>query len=447
MFDSYSANAQDVAGSWIGTLTLGTKDLRVVFNIKEDDNKNLIATMDSPDQGAMDIPVESVIVSNDSIVFNATAIGIVYTGLYNKDSSSYIGELKQSGLTFPLNLKKGNSVTLNRPQTPVKPYPYKEEEVMIENKKGDLILSGTLTKPQGEGKYPVAVMITGSGPEDRDESVFGHKPFLVLSDYLTRRGFAVLRCDDRGTGKSTGKYRGSTPDDFVTDVEAQIEYLETRNDIDLSKIGLIGHSEGGVIAPMVAAKRNDVGFIVMIAGPGIDMLELLMAQDSLTDIADGVSEEKIAESREANKKVFTILRQTLDSAEARMKINEALEGTNLTEGAAAQQISMLTSPWFRWYVNYDPSATLRKVKCPVLAVNGEMDVQVPAKADLDAIEEALKTGGNTNYEVLVLPGLNHLLQPCNKCSVGEYSQIEETMSPDALNTIGDWMAKNFLAEK
>lgn len=443
----HTAFAQDVAGSWIGTLALGPQNLRVVFNIKQDDNKKLTATLDSPDQGAMDIPVESVTIKNDSIIFNVTAIGGIYSGMFNKDSNTFIGELKQSGMTFPLNLKKGNSVVLNRPQTPVKPYPYKEEEVLIENKNDNLTLSGTFTKPEGDGQFPVAIMITGSGPEDRDEAVFGHKPFLILSDYLTRRGFAILRCDDRGTGKSTGKYKGATADDFASDVKVQIDYLKTRDDIDVSRIGLIGHSEGGVIAPLVASERSDVGFIVMIAGPGINFFEILMAQDSLTDLAEGVSEEKIAHSREVNKRVFSMLKQTSDSAAARIKLKEIFTEMKVDEGTAAQQMSMLTSPWFRWYINYEPSVTLQKVKCPVLAVNGEMDVQVPAKADLDAIEDALRKGGNKNYQVVMLPGLNHVLQKCTKCSVSEYSQIEETMNPVALKTIGDWMVKNILDMK
>ena len=325
-----------------------------------------------------------------------------------------------------------------------RPYPYYDEEVKVFNVKGGDTLAGTFTKPNAKGKYPVAILITGSGPEDRNESVFGHKPFLVLADYLTRKGFAVLRCDDRGTAKSTGNFATATSADFATDVEAQIDYLKKRKDVDTKRIGLIGHSEGGVVAPLVASKRNDVAFIVMMAGVGVGMFDNLYIQDSLVAASMGYSKEGLQNYLYQQKTMFGFITSSKDSSTAANKLYQYLSGSGASDQIVNAAIKQLCSPWMRWFIGYDPAEHLKKVQCPVLAINGEKDVQVPAELNITAIEKTLREIGNKNFRTEILPGLNHLFQHCNKCTVSEYREIEETINPEVLKYIGEWLGKYFI---
>jgi dipeptidyl aminopeptidase/acylaminoacyl peptidase len=258
--------------------------------------------MDVPDQriDKMDLDVE---VTSDTLILSIPEVNGEYVGKYNPDSAAFFGYFKQSGIKFPLKLIKGeeNDLVYFRPQKPKKPYPYIEEEVTVENKPAKLTLAGTFTKPEGKGPFPAVILITGSGPEDRDETILGHKPFLILADYLTRKGFAVLRCDDRGTAKSTGDFYGTSAD-YATDAVVQLEYLKTRKDVDAGKIGLLGHSEGGIIAPLAAAPRKDVAFLVLYAAPAVDLYNLLLVQDSLILASEERSQKEIADSREKNAK-------------------------------------------------------------------------------------------------------------------------------------------------
>jgi pimeloyl-ACP methyl ester carboxylesterase len=249
----------------------------------------------------------------------------------------------------------------------------------------------------------------------------------------------VLRCDDRGTAGSTGIFATATPDDFANDVEAQLDYLKTRADVDVKKIGLIGHSEGGIIGPMIAAKRKEVAFLVMMAGPGMDMFDLILVQDSLIAAADGATPAQISEHVNANKKLFAVANAAKDSASAADSINNYLSSIGTKDKIILTSIRFLCNPWMRWYIGFDPRENLRKVKCPVLAINGEKDVQVQASMNIASIEQVLKESGNKNFKTEILPGLNHLFQQCKKCSVSEYSSIEETMNPAALSVIGNWM--------
>jgi pimeloyl-ACP methyl ester carboxylesterase len=445
--NSLSVHAQDITGSWMGTISFMGKNLRVIFHFKEDENKDITATMDSPDQGVMGVPVKDVMLLDDDLLIDMPKFKAQYSGKYKKDSLCFVGALEQGSFRLPLKLKKRltDEPLFNRPQTPKPPFPYLTEEVKIENRKGNLTLAGTLTKPNGNGKYAAVILITGSGPEDRDETIFEHKPFFILSDELTKKGFAVLRCDDRGTAKSTGVYENSTVDDFATDVDAQIDFLKTRKDIDTKKIGLLGHSEGGVIGPLVASRRKDIAFIVMLAGPGIDFFDLLLAQDSLTLKAEGAPREKINESIRMNKELYRILKTEKDSLSSAEEMKKVIaDDFDYKDEIVVSTIETLNSRWMRWYISYNPSATLQKIKCPVLAINGDKDVQVPAKTNLDAIEKALMEGGNKKFEVKILHGLNHLFQLCKTGAFSEYSTIEETMSPIVMNTIDEWMEKNIL---
>jgi pimeloyl-ACP methyl ester carboxylesterase len=336
---------------------------------------------------------------------------------------------------------------LNRPQEPKKPYPYDEEEVGYENKRDGVKLAGTLTLPRGKGPFPATLLITGSGPQDRNESLLGHKPFLVLADYLTRQGIVVLRVDDRGVGGSTGSVPDSTTENFAADVTAGIEFLKTRKEIDPKQIGLIGHSEGGLIAPMVAAQNGDVAFIVLMAGTGLTGEEILYLQGALILKAGGASAEQLAKQRATQEGMFKILKEEKDPATAEKRLHEELsrnlteEAKKKSEQAIAAQIKRANTPWFRYFLTLDPRPALRKVKCPVLALNGENDLQVPATENLREIEAALKAGGNKDVTIVSLPKLNHLFQTSETGSMSEYAKIEETIAPVALKTIGDWILK------
>jgi hypothetical protein len=341
----------------------------------------------------------------------------------------------------------------NRPQEPQKPYPYYSEEVAFENSASNATLAGTLTMPRATGHYAAVILITGSGAQNRDEEIAGHKPFLIIADYLTRRGIAVLRFDDRGVGKSTGDFRAATTFDFASDVTSAIEYLKSRMEVDNRKIGLIGHSEGGIIAPLVASSSEDVSFIVLLAGPGIEVRKVLLMQQELIPRAMGVPEADVQKSLAVTEQAFEMIstsndRVTLKTALAEL-IDENYDDTpaslrpqNLSrEQVIATQSEMLSSPWYKILLNYDPAPTLEKVTCPVLALNGEKDIQVTPKHNLDGIRDALKKGGNENVTVKELSGLNHLFQNCTTGSPAEYETIEQTFSPVALEEMSDWILK------
>ena len=301
-------------------------------------------------------------------------------------------------------------------------------------------MAATLTIPQGKGPFPAVVLITGSGPQDRDETLLGHKPFLVLSDYLTRQGIAVLRADDRGVGKSTGVFANATTADFATDTEAGIAYLKTRPEIDPHKIGLVGHSEGGVIAPMIAARNPDVAFIVMMAGTGVRGDEVLVAQSEAIAVASGQNPDQAAKDATKEREMLKLVETEKDPTALEKELKEKMAG-DVPAGQIGMQITQLTSPWFRYFLTYDPATALRKVTCPVLAINGEKDKQVLPSQNLPPIRKALEQAGNKRFEVDELPGLNHLFQSSKTGSPGEYAQIEETISPVALEKIATWILK------
>jgi len=438
-------------GIWVGTVSYGGVDLKIVVKISARPDGTLAATMDSPDQGVKDIPVDSVKAEAGRLQLDLKSIGGKYEGTFNAATKEIEGTWTQ-GIPLPLKLKRVDKVPeVARLQEPKKPYPYVEEEVSYENIKAGIKLAGTLTEPQGAGPFPAVILITGSGAQDRNETIFGHKPFMVIADSLTRRGLAVLRVDDRGMGGSKGCLTTSTTEDLAGDVQSGIEYLKSRTDIDARRIGLIGHSEGGVIAPMVAARSPEVAFIVLLAGTGVTGEQILYEQNELISKAEGIPAETIARSVDVQKKSFAILKENQDIKTIEKKLGpimaEAYKAMSFEEKKAApnedlwvkQQIQTLTGPWFRFFLTYDPQPTLAKVKCPVLALGGSLDLQVPAEENLAAIGEALKSGGNTNYMVQVLPGLNHLFQTAKTGGVSEYGKIEETFSPQVLKIIGDWI--------
>jgi uncharacterized protein len=434
----------DVTGDWIGTLDTGALKLRIVFHITNTTD-GLKATMDSPDQSVSGIAASAVRLDGSSVTVEVARINGVFEGKASSDLATLDGTWKQGPGSAPLKLKrvqdaKSELAPPSRPQNPQKPYPYREEDVIYDNKSAGNKLAGTLTIPTGKGPFPAVVLITGSGPQDRDESLMGHKPFLVLSDYLTRQGIAVLRVDDRGVAKSTGDFATATTADFATDTEAGIAYLKTRPEVDAKKIGLIGHSEGGVIAPMIAARNRDVAFIVMLAGSGVPGDQIIVAQTELISEASGMSHDQAMKAGARQGEFMDLIRQTSDQAALEKQLHEKL-APQMPEAQIGAAIRQLTSPWLRYFINYDPAIALRKVTCPVLALNGGKDLQVPPKQNLPAIRKALEAAGNKDFETDELPGLNHLFQTAKTGSPSEYAQIEETMSPVALEKIAGWILK------
>jgi pimeloyl-ACP methyl ester carboxylesterase len=393
------------------------------------------------------IPIEKVEFADGKLTLKMPAMKSEYIGKMQSDGDSIKGELEQ-GAKYALDFKRTDKpVELIRPQHPKKPFPYAEEDVTFDSKAKDVKLAATFTKPKGDGPFTAVALITGSGPQDRDESLMGHKPFLVIADYLTRRGIAVLRYDDRGIGKSTGKFSTSTSKDFADDAAGAVTYLRSRKDV--GKIGLMGHSEGGMIAPMVAAENPEVGFIILLAGPGTPCDELMIEQGQLIVKAMGGGEKALTRQKEIQTKLFALAKKGADAEQLKNALTELEK--NLTEdekkeaaktrAATNAQVSQLAGPWFRYFLNYDPRPTLEKVKCPVLAINGDKDLQVAPKENLEAIEKSLKAGGNKDATTKEFPGLNHLFQPCKTGLPSEYGRIETTFAPEALELIADWIAK------
>ena len=380
-----AAQSPSLDGLWLGALDVGGVKLRIALHIARD-SSGFTGTMDSIDQGASAIAMDTITLAGDAVHFEIHRIGGSYQGTLNAARSEIEGKWSQGGATFPLNFERTDKVPeLTRPQNPKKPYPYNEEEVAYENKKGGVKLAGTLTWPRAAGPFPAALLITGSGAQDRDEALMGHRPFLVLADHLTRHGIAVLRVDDRGVGGSTGSTPDSTSADFAGDVLAGIDYLKTRKEVNPAQIGLIGHSEGGLIAPMVASNSSDVAYIIMMAGPGMRGDEIMLAQAEAISKAMGVGPDAVAKNRALQQKIFQVIRSEHDRAAAERKIREAWaesvaqlpeaeQKTINTPGTLEAQLMLSLSPWFRYFMDYDPLPALRKVKCPVLALDGERDL-------------------------------------------------------------------------
>ncbi len=456
----------DVAGLWQGTLRLPTGDtLRVVFDIAEAEGGALTAEAISPDQGGGRIPVERIRLEGESLRVEMPAVGATFEGVVGEGAEAIEGQFTQGGSALPLTLRRTDAVPDAaappvRSQTPKPPFPYEAEDVTFENAADGVTLAGTLTLPEGEGPHPAAVLISGSGPQDRDEALAGHKPFLVLADHLTRRGIAVLRFDDRGVGASTGAFTEATSEDFARDAAAALRYLQARPEIDGGEIGLIGHSEGALVAPMAANATGSAAFLVLLAGPGVRGDTLLARQNALIFEAMGMSEEGAAAyeaqmlgalarlpSTSPDEPLPDTLRAALRAdfraaAEAMTPADRAVYGpTDST--AFAQTLDVLTAqlaqPWMRYFLAYDPAPALRRVDAPVLALFGEKDLQVPPEQNAEAVRAALAAGGNEDATVRTLPGLNHLFQTSETGAPGEYAQIEETMAPAALDAISAWI--------
>lgn len=451
VFSAFAQDSSALKGDWSGVLDAGATKLKLVLHFQSGGDSKWTGTMDSPDQGANGLKIDTITMEGQTLKFSMKLLGATYEGTLNNDEIT--GKFSQGGATLPLNFKRAMAADLappKRPQTPQPPFPYNAEDITFENKAANIKLAGTFTTPKTKGPHPAVILISGSGPQDRNESLMGHQPFFVLSDHLTRNGIAVLRFDDRGVGNSTGKFATATSEDFASDVMAGIEFLKMRPEINAKKIGLVGHSEGGMIAPMVSVKTKDIAYLVLMAGPGVPAEELLYEQAALMARAEGASEAAITENRKVQEQSFTVLKTEKDVAQADKKLTEIVNNmlVKLPEtqrkAMAAQlnaQVKQVNTPWFRFFMSYDPRATLRQVKVPVLALNGELDLQVAVKQNLPEIAKALKAGGNKKVQTVALPKLNHLFQTAKTGGLSEYAKIEETMSVDAMTLMSNWIVK------
>lgn len=448
-------------GLWEGKLMVGGASLRLVLRVEEKDGKRT-AVLDSLDQGVNGIPLTAVKLDGDKVSFESKGIAAMYEGRLDKEKGLITGTWTQAGQSWPLELKKTEKVSeVRRPQHPKPPFDYQVAEATYPGKEAGVSLAGTLTVPKGEGPFPAVVLITGSGPQDRDETLLGHKPFLVLADFLTRHGVAVLRADDRGVGGSKGpSVMNSTSEELAGDALAGVEFLKKDSRIDPKRIGLVGHSEGGLIAPIAATRSDDVAFIVLLAGTGINGEAVLLGQTAVIAKAAGASEEALAKQAEALGRLIAIIKAEPDAEAAQKRLEAATEdllaledekkdagaanakvepkaaGGSATVAALARQ---LNNKWFRYFLTYEPKSSLERVRCPVLAVNGELDLQVLPKDNLPKIEEALRSGGNADFTIVEFPGLNHLFQHAKTGSPAEYAGIEETMSTDVLDRVTSWI--------
>jgi pimeloyl-ACP methyl ester carboxylesterase len=453
-----SQPASKFAGTWQGILNVGT-ELRIVFHIKEDGKGGFTSTADSPDQSAYGMPCDKTTVKDNEVTISMSDLNASYSGRLVNDST--IEGTFTQGADLRLTLKKTQKTETKerkRPQTPQPPYPYRSEDVEYGNEDKTLSYGATITIPEGKGPFPAAVLITGSGPQNRDEEIMGHKLFAVIADHLTRKGFVILRVDDRGVGKSTGDFSKATSQDFANDVSSSFDYLLTRPEVDKKKAGLIGHSEGGMIAPMVAVKRKDVDFIVLLAGPGVPVIELMAEQNEAIARSAGLSDKALAEIKPLYRQIVMSVLDAPDSASAASgtysilenwyvnKDKDVLEELNMatTEQRikyVSEMVKTLQSPWFRYFLRFDPGQYIEQLKCKVLALNGDKDIQVISRQNLPGIEASLKKSRSKNYEIKELHGLNHLFQACKECTVPEYGELEETISPVALEAISKWLEK------
>ena len=431
-----SAVAQ-IEGYWKGQIDLGGQQLEMAFNIKATEN-GYSATLDVPAQGAFDVPVDKTVFQDNHLQLTLSAMGASYSGTLKGEAIE--GEFTQHGMAFPLNLARGEKEAPKaRPQDPQPPFNYRAEEVTFTNKKEGNTLAGTLTIPDGDGPFPAMVLVSGSGQQNRDEELMNHRPFWVIADYLSRRGVAVLRYDDRGMGGSTGEVLNATSLDFSYDAEAAFDYLLNRKEINVSRVGILGHSEGGIINFMVAERRPEVAFLVSLAGPAVNGIEVLKEQQAAILRAQGMSEEMVQFSGNANAQMFDIIEASNDRVEADTLLRQLLKGWGYNEELTEQTVGQMASPWMYYFLKYDPTDAIVKTTCPALLLNGSKDLQVLASQNLPAYEKIIAKHGKTNLTLRELPDLNHLFQHCETGSPTEYVEIEETISPEVLEAIVEFV--------
>lgn len=443
-----TALADTPAGHWEGAIELPDAKLAVKIDLAQGADGAWSGTIDIPQQGAVGLALTGIRAAADSVTFAIADVPGAPTFSGVLADGGIRGTFRQGGATFPFHLGREVAPPPARPQEPKPPFPYTSEDVGFAS--GGVHLAGTLTIPEGDGPFPAAVLLTGSGSQNRDEEIFGHKFFLVLADHLSRRGVAVLRCDDRGVGGSTGSSRTATTSDFAADALAGVRFLRSRPEIAAGKVGLIGHSEGGIIGPLAATRApGEVAFVVMMAGTGVPLGEVVVRQVGLIAAAAGADPATVAGEVATTTLVIDLAAAGADSLTIRRELEAAVraaEPTLTDEQLAATvdgHLAGILSPWFRYALSLDPRVALRQLTCPVLALNGALDLQVDPEQNLPEIEQALAEAGNPDVTIVRLPGLNHLFQTSATGSPAEYAQIEKTMDPAALTAISDWIGARF----
>lgn len=436
---SFSSFAQDISGKWTGVIELRGTKLNFGFDIIQN-GSGYQSTFSVPQQGLSNIQVEKTTFSDAALTISHPALKLEYNGLLDKNE--FVGKIILNGNPIPMILRRGE-IALNRPQEPKLPFDYYSENVTFSNSLDKITLSGTLSLPKKDGIFPVVIIVSGSGPQNRDGEMFGHKPYLVIADHLTKNGIGVLRYDERGVGESQGNFETSTINEFSSDVNSAISYLKTRKDIDVEKIGLIGHSIGGLIVPKVASDNVDISYIILLAGPGINGDKLMLSQKAALERAMGINEMQIAQGQDLMKGAYDIIvNSELDNIALKDSLGSFYinkYGKLLPESQRNMLVEQLTGYELVSLLKSRPNKYLSKVKCPVLALNGMKDLQVPAEENLQAIKEALETSGNTDIKTLALENLNHLFQECEIGTINEYSQIKQTISPAVLELMTDWI--------
>lgn len=450
---SFVSFSQNIEGVWEGELEVFGNKLPLVFHI-EQTASGYSAKMDSPVQQAFGIPADQVSFNQNELSIEISSIGMRYEGSLNADFDQFSGTFKQGGMAFPFDLIRSetdaSSFQPNRPQEPAQPYPYPSEEVIFRNKKDHFDLAGTLTLPEEKGKFPAVILITGSGPQNRNEEMMGHKPFLVISDYLTRNGIAVLRYDDRGVAASGGNFEGSTTADFSTDALAAFDFLKNHPSILSDQIGLIGHSEGGLVAIKSAAQNKDIAFIGLLASSAVDGGKILLRQQEDIGRISGLSEKYLKENKKINAEAYALIQKVQDSAELRKQLSvyfqQALKdypawNTSKTQGISDEDfveslLQIYTGSWMRYFIAYNPQEDLKKITCSGFALNGSKDLQVNAGQNLEVFNRL-----NPSFTTHQLENLNHLFQESQTGSPGEYAVITETFSPKALKIMLDEIRK------
>lgn len=423
-----------IEGYWKGEIDLGTLKLEMAFNITAIEN-GFSATLDVPAQGAFDFPVDETTFKDGHLQLTMSSMDASYSGMTKEGVIE--GEFTQRGMTFPLNLTKAEKKEQKkiRPQDPQPPFNYHIEEVTFVNEKEGNTLAGTLTIPEGQGPFPAMVLVSGSGQQDRDEELMNHRPFWVIADYCALHGIAVLRYDDRGIGGSTGEVENATSLDFSYDAEAAFDYLRNRKEINASKVGILGHSEGGVINFMVSSRRPEVAFLVSLAGPSVNGIEVLKEQQASILRASGMSEEVVQFNGNTNAQMFDIIEASSNREEADSLLRQLVKGWGYNEELTEQTVGQMASPWMYYFLRYDPTDAIVKTNCPALLLNGSKDLQVIASQNLPGYERIINEYGKTNLTLRELPDLNHLFQHCDTGSPNEYLEIEETISPEVLEMI------------
>jgi pimeloyl-ACP methyl ester carboxylesterase len=465
--------AQVVTGTWEGNLSVQGKQIPIVFHIAKDSANKLIASFDSPSQNAFNLPCSDAILKEDSLVLMMSILHGKFAGRFSTDQREIAGMWYQGPTPLLLTITKTSETATvkeqKRPQTPKPPFSYHSDDVVYMNADHSIQYGATLTYPKIDSTsnsakqplYPAVILITGSGQQDRDETLFGHKPFAVIADYLTRKGFAVLRVDDRGAGKSTGIFDGSTTMDFAKDVEASLDFLEKQPQVNKEEIGLIGHSEGGMIAPIVAGERKEIKYIVLLAGPGIPIINLMQEQSEAVAISEGKSQAEANANGFLLRTVWEEAIKNEDSATTVRNIRMRIDNWSKTQDTAtlakiksrdttsindqiSRSLAVLSNKWYKYFISFNPQSYLQKLHCKVLALNGSKDVQVIASSNLAGIKSCLQKSRSPEYDVIEIPGLNHLFQTCVKCSPSEYNDLEESFSQKALEIMGSWLQKNVL---